>query len=175
MLDSFKKKKSKNLGSFLQILCWLHFYLSSFSYTSHDGVIFLWAVSITHPMMGSFSYTSRAVLFSFFFFSSFFFLFPFYLGNFSYTSHVCFISLWGVSLTRPLLVSFSFLNLVSFSSTSYAGFIFYVGSFLIHPVLASFLSGGGVSLLHPMLVTFWSSEFLLHIPCWLHYYLGRLS
>ena len=44
----------------------------------------------------------------------------------------------------------------SFSYTSHAGFIFIWGVSLTYPVLASFLTG----------------EFLLHIPCWLHFYLG---
>ena len=55
----------------------------------------------------------------------------FFLENFSYTSHACFIFLWRVSLTHAGLFC-----------------LFYF----------SFLSG----------------EFLLHIPCWLHFYLGSL-
>ena len=34
---------------------------------------------------------------------------------------------------------------------------------------------GGVSLTHPVLASFLSGEFLLHIPCWLHFYLGSFS
>ena len=30
----------------------------------------------------------------------------------------------------------------------------------------------GVSLTHPVLASFLSGEFLLHIPCWLHFYVG---
>ncbi len=92
------------------------------------------------------------------------------------------------------------LNLWSFSYTSRAGFIF----ILTHPALALFLSGEflfflfflwgvsithpmlaslslslslmwGVSLRHPMLALFLSGEFLLHNPCWLHFYLVSLS
>ena len=40
----------------LHIPCWLYFYLGSFSYTSHSGFIFLWIVSLTHPMLASFLY-----------------------------------------------------------------------------------------------------------------------
>ena len=131
-------------GEFLlHIPCWIHFYLESFSYTS--GAFFF-----------------------------FFFFFFFYLGSFSYTSHADFIFIWGVSLTHPTLALFfcgefllhvpcwlfffflfSFSNLVRFSSTSHAGFIFLWGVSLT-PALASFLCG----------------EFLLHIPCWLLFLSG---
>ena len=50
-------------------------------------------------------------------------------------------------------------DLGSFSYTSCAGFIFIWGVSLTHPMLASFLSG----------------EFLLNIPCWLHFYVGSFS
>ena len=33
----------------------------------------------------------------------------------------------------------------------------------------------GVSLTHPMLTLFLCGEFFLHIPCWLHFYLGSFS
>ena len=69
--------------------------------------------------------------------------------------------MWGVSLTHPMLAFFffSFINLVSFSGTSRAGFIFMRGVSLTNPVLALFLSG----------------EFLLHIPCLLFISVGSLS
>ena len=109
----------------------------------------------------------------------------------------------GVSLPHPVLPSFlcgEFLLHIpcclhfysgSFSYTSRAGFIFFRGVSLTHPVLASFFfffffffsflylgcfsytsRAGfifirGVSLTHPMLTSFLSGEFLLHIPCWL--------
>ena len=64
------------------------------------------------------------------------------------------------SITRSVLsqsghaAGFFFVNLGSFSYTSRAAFIFMQGLVsLTHPVLASFLSG----------------EFLLHIPCCLHF------
>ena len=47
----------------------------------------------------------------------------------------------------------------SFSYTSRATFIFLRGVSLTHPVQVSFLSG----------------EFLLHVQCWLHFYLGSFS
>ena len=149
-------------GEFLlHIPCWLHFYLGSFSYTSPAGFIFIWGVSLTHPMLvsflsgefllhtpcwfhfhrGSFSYTSRAVLIlmkeflfhiPYSFLFFFFFVFPFF---------------------------FFFFYLGSFSYTSLAGFIFIWGGSLTHPMPASILSG----------------EFLLHIPCWLYFYLGSFS
>ena len=62
------------------------------------------------------------------------------------------------------------------------------GETLIHLVLASFLSGEfllhipcllhfylGVSLTHAVLASFLSGKFHLHIPCWLHFNLGSFS
>ena len=54
---------------------------------------------------------------------------------------------------------FFFFNRRTFSYTSRAGFIFVWEVSLTHPVMASFFCG----------------EFLLHIPCRLHFYLGSFS
>ena len=144
----------------LHIPCCLHFYLASFffsvfflfsfffnmgsfSFTSYAGFIFIWRVSLTHP-------TPPLV----------------FCGEF--LLHIpCWLLFltWGVSLTHPMLASFSicgvslthpvlpsllsgdfllhipcrlYFSLGSFSDTSHAGFFFFL--FLI-----------------------W--EFLLHIPC----------
>ena len=177
----------------------------SFSYTSHAGFIFLWAVSITQPMLA---------FFSFFFLLFFFFLIwgvslthpvlslsYFYVGSFSYRSHVCFISLWRVSLTHPML---AFLCVCGGGGGGEWG-----GGSLTHPVLTSFLSGEfllcipywlhfylarfsytsragfiiiwgaspkhAVSLPHPVLASFLCGEFLLHILCWLLFFIRRVS
>ena len=110
----------------------------------------------------------------------------FYLGSFSYTAGAGFTFLWGVSLKHSVLASFfnlgclaytpSWLHfcLGSFSYTSRAGFIFIWGVSLKHPVLASFFFMWGVSLTHTMLTLFLCGEFVLHMPCWLHFYLGSL-
>ena len=97
--------------------------------------------------------------------------------------------MWGVSLTHPVLPSFlcgEFLLHIpccvdfyagSFSYTSHFSFFF---SFFISgishtdPLLISF-SIKGVSLTHPVLAPFLSGVFLLHIPCWLQFYLGSFS
>ena len=135
--------------------------MESFSYTSHADFFFLiWGVSLTHPVLASF-------FFSLFFFLLFFLLFlnlgsfphvpcwlHFYVGNFSYTSHACFIFLWGVSLTHPGLAYFYF-----YFFKSRAGFIFMWGISLTHPVLALFFCG----------------ECLLHIPCLLYFSVGSFS
>ena len=42
-------------------------------------------------------------------------------------------------------------------------------------MLRSFLSGEFLSVIHPVLVLFLSREFLLHIPCCLHFYAGSFS
>ena len=137
---------------------------------SHSGVIFIWGVSLTHPKLafvgspdtsasflcgefllhipcwlhfylGSFSYTSRAVLilmkeFLFHIPCSFLFFIFFYLGSFSYTPLAGFIFIWGVSLTHPVLALFLsgefhinipcwiYISVGCFSYTSHAGFFF---------------------------------------------------
>ena len=55
----------------------------------------------------------------------------------------------------------------SFSYTSHA---FCFLAFFLSPSLM-----WGVSLRHPMLALFLSGDFLLHIPCWLYFYLGSFS
>ena len=189
-------------GEFLlHIPCWLCFYVVSLCYTSRVTFIFIWEglcgefllhipcclhfylrrfmweVSLTHPVLPSF--LSGKV----------------YVGSFSYTSRVAFIFIWeglcgefllhipcwlrfsftlGVSLTHPVLVSFfSFLFYPdSFPYISPAGFILIWWVSPKQPMLASFFIWG-VSLTHPMLTLFLCGEFVLHIPCYLHFYLGR--
>ena len=154
-------------------MCWLHFYVGSFSNTSHACFIFLWGVSLIRPMLA---------FFFFFFFLLFFYLTSFshtyhtgiifYLGSFPYTSqlasflcgefvlqsHVCFIFLWGVfflsrefPLHIPCWLPF---YLENFSYTSRADFIFI----------------WGVSLTYPMLAFFFFGEFLLHISFWILFF-----
>ena len=77
----------------------------------------------------------------------------FYLGSFSYTSRGDFIFMRGLCLTLPMMTLFL------------CGFVS-----LTHPVLPSFMMLG-VSLTHPVLSSFLCREFLLHIPCWLYYFL----
>ena len=125
----------------LHIPCWVHFYRGSFSYTSRAGFIFIWGVSLTHPVLAAFLF-----IFYFYFLSGEFLLhipcwIYFFVGSFSYTSRarfVFFFFFWGVSLPHR------------------AGFIFIGGVSLTHPVLASFL--------------YW--EFPLHIPCWIFFFLS---
>ena len=141
----------------------LHFYLGSFSYTSHACFNFLWGisytshftlflfilfffkfwgVSLTHPVLASFSCGEFRWLIPYWLY--------FYLWSFSNTSHACFIFrgggggggllYWGVSLTHPMLALFFIIfNLGSFSYRSRAGFVFMRGLSLTHPVLALFL------------------------------------
>ena len=124
----------------LHIPCWLPFYPRNFSYTSHAGLIFVWGVSLTHPVLASFlsggvslTHPVLAVLLSGKFLSHMPCWLYFSVGSFSFTSHA----------------GFFYFNLGSFSYTYRAGFSFIRGSSFKHPVLASFLCG----------------EFLLHIPC----------
>ncbi len=148
----------------LHILSWLPLlYLGSIPHTSRAAFIFIWGVSLTHPMLalffcGEFLLRIPCWLFFFpFFFKSRGFLLPipcwlrfhagsfsytsrtgfiFYLGSFSYTSHACFIFLWGVSLTHPMLASVLRWVGMGFSYTSHTGFIFICGVSLTHPMLA---------------------------------------
>ena len=195
------------------------FHLWSFSYTSRAGLIFIWGVSLKHPVLasflcgeillhiscwlwfhvgkfllhipcclhfflyaGRFSYTSSPVPFI-----------NFYRGCFCYTSRVgfifiwevaithpmfffCFFFFWGVSLTHPVLTLFLcrlFLLQIQYCLH------FYAGSFLQFPCC---LFMQGISLTHPIFFfsffffsLLFSGEFLLHIPCWIHFYLGSFS
>ena len=207
-------------GEFLlHIPCWLLylFNLGSFSYTSQACFIFIWGVSLTHPVLASFFFffilgvsLTHPVLRSFLSGKVLLHIpcrLHFYLASFSYTSHVCFILPWGVSLTHPMLaflcvsiwgvflthpVIASFLYgefllhtpllffvvvfyLGSFSYTYRAGFIFYLGSFSYTSRRATFIFMQGVSLTHPVLASFLCMEFFFHIHCWLHFYLRRFS
>ena len=143
-------------GEFLlHIPCWLFFFLSLMwgetqAYTSRAGFIFISGVSLTHPMLASFP-------FLFFFF---FFFFFFSLGSFSNTLAGFFffkLFFYWLYLDRPCWL-FKIIILGSFYYTSRAGFHVW-----------------GVSLTHPMLVLYLSGEFLIHIPFWLHFYLGSFS
>ena len=173
-------------GEFLlHIPCWLHFYLGSFSYTSHAGFIFIWGVSLTHPVLallfmwgvslthplsGKFLVHITCWLYL-------------HLGSFSYISHAGFIFIWGVSLTHPMLVSFLYgefllhipwslhFYLGSFSYTSHAGFLLMWGVSTQLCIICIW----GVSLTHPVMALFVSGEFPLHIPCWLQFYLWSFS
>ena len=106
--------------------------------------------------------------------------------------------MWGVSLTHPILplflsgefllhipcwlllffsprFLFSFFYLGSFSYTYRTGLIFSWGSFS-YTSHDGFIFIGGVSLTHPVLASFLSGEFLLHIPCWFRvFFIGGVS
>ena len=96
--------------------------------------------------MGSFSYTSRAAFDSVEFLLYIPYFFHFYLGIVPYTSRAGFIFIGGGGGGGG----------GGFFFVSRVGFIFMWGVSITHPVLASFLCG----------------EFLLHIPWWLHFYVG---
>ena len=166
-------------GKFLlHIPCFLYFYAGSFSYTSRAGFFFGGGggVSLTHPVLAyffylrSFSYTSRGC-------------FNFCGGSFSYTSRAALILcwefrlflffVWGVSLTHHvlsffLLLFFPFFPLLLLLSGDFLlhipfRFNFYMGSFSCAEII--FMQG--ISQTHPVLASFLSREFLLHIPRWL--------
>ena len=161
-------------GEFLlNISCWLLFFFSFFN-------IFIWGFFLTHPMLGLFFIgevsLTHPVLASFFTWEAslvhpvlaFFFSFLF-LGSFSYTSHVGFTFLCGVSLTHCVLAFFFFfffffLSLSVFSSGEFLLHIpcwiyFSVGSFP-YTSIADFVFMWGVSLTHPVLPSFLSGEFV---------------
>ena len=110
----------------------------------------------------------------------------FYAGSFADSSRTGFISIWGGSLTHPMLALFFGrvrgagdggwgLLCWGVSLTHAFIFIFLIyGVSLTDPVLASFLYGE--FLLHiPYWLYFLSREFLLYIPCLLYFYLGSFS
>ena len=122
-------------GEFLlDIPCWFHLHLASFSYTLRVGFIFIWGVSLTHPVL------------DLFFCRKFLLHIPcllyFSVGSFSYTSRAGFIFIWGVSLTHPMLVWFLcgefLLHILSWLN-------FYAGASFTHPVLAFFFYLGSFS------------------------------
>ena len=169
----------------LHIPCWLHFYLGRFSYTSRAGFLFFFfsgLLHLTHPVLVSFFIWVVSLIYPT--------LASHLSGSFSYTSHAGFLFMLGVSLTPPMLPSFlcgEYLLHIpccldfyagSFSYTSSAGFfLFLTGEFLLHVpccfVFVLFLVFSGffllfireVSLTHPVLASFLSGVFLLHILC----------
>ena len=134
-------------GEFLlHILRWFlfsFFHLGSFSYTSRAGFIFIWRVSLTHPVPASFL-------------------------------------IWGDSLTHPLLdlfLSGEFLLHIPCWLYFCVGSFFYMShafcfAFFFFFAFFFYLE---VSLPHPMLASFLSGEFLLHIPCWFHFFIWGVS
>ena len=185
--------------SFFFVWCCLYFSAWSFTYTSRVGFVFLspWEFVLQIPFLFLF------FLFCFVFKSREFLLhipcwIHFHRGSFSYTSRAGFIFIWGVSLTHPMLASFisgefllhipgEFLPHIPCWLYFSGGGFFYTSEAgsppppppicrvsLTHPVLALFFICG-VSLTHPVLTLFLSGEFLLHIPCWLHFYAGSFS
>ena len=165
----------------------------------------MWGVCLTHIVLSwfsakSFSYTSLSVSF-------------FFIRGTSLTHPLLASILCGVSLTHPILDSFSFLFIrgvslthpalvliwsadfflhkqcrfdfqgMSFSYTSRAGFILYLGSFSYTSDAGFFFFSSfflllfiwGVSLTHLMLTLFLCEDFLLHTPRCLHYYAGSFS
>ena len=123
-------------------------YAGRFSYTFSAGFTIMWGVSLTHPMLD--------LILSGDFLLHILCWLQFYLGSFCYTSCAGFNFIWGVSLTYPMLVHM------------YAGRFSYTFS-------AGFTIMWGVSLTHPMLALVLSGDFLLHILCWLQFYLGCFS
>ena len=161
-------------GEFLlQIQCWLHFSVGSFSYKFHAGLIFLWGVfllhipcwllfliwgvSLTHPVLFSFflrnlSLTSRAASFL----SGEFLLhircwLCFYMGSFSFSSF--------------LSGEFLYRSRGSFSYTCCAGLMFSWGGFVTPPKRPSFICGE--FLLHTLYWLHFMQGVVMHIPCWL--------
>ena len=162
--------------------------------------VFMWGVSLTHPVLpsllcgefflhircclhfyaGNFSYTSQAG-----FFSSSFFPF-FYLGSFSYRSRESFsytycaglMFSWGGFVTHPKRPSFmcgEFLLHTLYWLLFMQGVVLHIPC--RHFFFFFFFLNWEVSLTHPMFVSFffYSGEFLLHNPCWLHFYAGSFS
>ena len=167
--------------------------MGSFSYTSRAGFIFMRGVSLTYPVLASFL---------FYFLSGEFLLHipcwvNFSVGSFSYTSHACLIFLWGVSLTYPMLAFFFFFFIYGVFLTHPMLASYLWGEFLLHIPqwlyfylrnfsytshvgflslsLSLSLFNVGVSLTHPVRVSFLSGEFFLPVPCWFHFYAGSFS
>ena len=146
-------------GEFLlNIPCWYHFYLGSFSDTSH----LISVVSLTYPVLPSFLCVEFLLHIPccLHFYADFFLDIPWCLGFFFFfffffflisSSRAGFIFIWGVSVTHPVLALIllgDFLLQIPFWLLFYheiflctfrAGFIFMQGISLTHPMLSSFL------------------------------------
>ena len=135
--------------------------MRSFSYTSHAGVIFIWGISLTHPVLTlilSADFLLHIPCWLHFYQGSFLLHIPcwlhFYIGSFSYTSRAGFIFMRGVSL----------------SYTSRAGIFFIIIFFLFFFFFFFFFFLiRGLSLTHPVLASYLAGEYLFHIPCWLYF------
>ena len=147
-------------GEFLlHISCWLS-NLGSFFYTSRSGFIFIWGVSLKHPVLASFLC------------GVFLLYIPCWLclcGEFLLHNPCC-LHFYVGTLTHPVLAFFSFF----FKFFFYGAFVFYVGwfSYISRAGFFFFLSYffiWGVSLTHLVLALIWPSDFLVHIPCWLQF------
>ena len=82
--------------------------VSSFPHMSHAGFIFIWGVSLIHPVLVSFLLLLLLFFFFFFFFKSGKKLPRSYrstmlVSSFPHMSHAGFIFTWGVSFTHPML------------------------------------------------------------------------
>ena len=173
----------------------IHFYVGSFSYTSHAGCIFMLGGFVTHPILSWFLCKEflwdipcwlllLLFIFIFYFLSGEFLLYiPCWLTLFYRGS---FIFIQGVSLTHPMITSFlsgEYLLHIPCWLHSYLGHLFYasragfnmISVLCLTHFLAGFIFIGVVSLTHPMMASFLCGEFLLHIPCWLHFYLAIFS
>ena len=112
-------------------------------------------------------------------------------GEFPYTSHACFLFLWGVCLTHPQFslsswAGFNFMRGVSLTHPCrlllFFLFNFFISEFLLHILHWLYFSVGS-SLTHPMLASFFvvflffglNLEVSLTHPCWLHIYAGSFS
>ena len=163
---------TSHAGFFLHILSWLPLlYLGSIPHTSRAAVIFIWGVSLTHPMLalffcGEFLLHIPCWLFCFLFFCfksrEFLLPIPCWLC-FSYTSRTGFFFFFFF---------FFFLNLGRFSYTSHAGFIYKWGGVFLHiPYWLYFYLGSFSYTSH---ACFLCGEFLLHITCWLFFFLSLM-
>ena len=131
----------------LHIPCWfLLVFRGRFSHISHAGFIFIWGVSLTHPVLASLLSVEFLLHIPCCIYSS--------VWSFSYISQAGFFSFFRKTF-----------NLVSFSYVS-RWLHFYLGSF-------SYTSRDGltfirrVPLTQPMLGLVFCGRFLLHIPYWL--------
>ena len=169
-----------------------------FSYTSRAGFIYVWGVSLTHPVLASFlsgEFLLHIPCWLHFYARSFTCTsrtsFIFYLRSFSYTPMLAyfflFFFLWGVCLTHPEFLSLSLMWWFSLTHPMLASFLSV--EFLSHIPCwlyfdqrtfsdrsdAGFLFIGVVGFTHPVLSSFVCGEFVLHIRCWLYFHVESFS
>ena len=163
----------------LHISCWFyfyrgsHFYVGSFSYTSPGGVIFMWEVYLTPPVLVVYIYLFIYLFILIDFFRTYFELASFFSGEF-FLHIPCWLHFYWGSFSRA---GFIFMGVVSLTHPMLASFL--SGEFLLHIPCLVYISVGSFSYTSRAgffsFFSFFFSFNLVYIPSWLHFCLVSFS